>query len=100
MVHVAKFYAWLEINETTPIDVKLLVWDCCVLCAILYACECWGDLSFLEKYLVDMETKALKTILKVKSGTTNDLIYHELRRPTIMARIKDRQYRFFKRLNN
>ena len=98
MVHVAKFYAWLEINETTPIDVKLLVWDCCVLCAILYACECWGDLSFLEKYLVDMETKALKTILKVKNGTTNDLIYHELRRPTVMARIKDRQYRFFQKI--
>ena len=42
--------------------------------------------------------KALKAIMKVKKGTTNDLIYHELRRCTIVSRIKDRQHAFFKKM--
>ena len=45
-----------------------------------------------------METKALKAILKVKSGTTNDLVFHELRRSSIIAKIKDRQHAFFQKV--
>ena len=98
MVNVAKFYAWLSVNEWTPVDVKLMVFDACVFKALLYGVECWGNISFLEKKLQDLEIKALKTILHVKKGTTNDLIYHELRRPSIVTTIKDLQYNFFKKL--
>ena len=43
--------------------------------------------------------KLIKTIMKVKTGTTNDLVLHELRRGDIVCRIKDRQYKFFKKLS-
>ena len=45
MKHVAKFYAWLEVNENTPIETKLLVLDNCVFSLLLYGCEVWGDLT-------------------------------------------------------
>ena len=41
---------------------------------------------------------ALHSILKVKKGTTKDLIYHELHRCTIIAKIHDRQYNFFQKI--
>ena len=41
----------------------------------------------------------MKAILKVKSGTTNDLVYHELRRGDIVSRIKDRQHKFFMKVS-
>ena len=37
-------------------------------------------------------------MLGVKSGMTNDLIYHELRRGDIISRIKDKQCRFYRKL--
>ena len=37
--HVAKYYAWLEINENTPIATKLLVLDNCFFTALLYGCQ-------------------------------------------------------------
>ena len=42
--------------------------------------------------------KDLKSILKVKKGTTNDLEYHELRRGTIISAVHDRQFSFFQKL--
>lgn len=100
MAHVAKFYAWLEVNEHTPVGIKLLVLDSCVFGALLYGVEAWGDVSHIEDKLRKIELKALKAILKVKKGTTNDLVYHELRRPDIISKIKDRQYKFFDKLRN
>ena len=41
----------------------------------------------------------LKAILKVKTGTTSDLVYKELDRPDIISRIKYRQYNFFSKLS-
>ena len=32
-VYVAKYYAWVEINENTPVDIKLLVLDQCMFTA-------------------------------------------------------------------
>ena len=40
----------------------------------------------------------LKRILNVKKGTCNDLIYYELKRPPITAKIRDRQFRFYQKL--
>ena len=66
--------------------------------SLLYSCEAWGDFSFLYDKLLKIEKKVLKTILKVKSGTTNDLVYHELRRGDIVSKIKDRQHKFFNKI--
>ena len=94
----AKFHAWLSVNELTPIEVKLLVLDSCVLGAVLYSVECWGNISCVEEKLRNAELKALRAILGVKRGTTTDLIYHELQRCSIVAKIHDRQYKFHSKL--
>ena len=39
MVNVSKYYAWLSVNEWTPIDVKILVLDSCVFKALLHGVE-------------------------------------------------------------
>ena len=96
--HFAKFHAWLAVNELTPVEIKLLVLDGCVLGAVLYSSECWGDVSCVEEKLKEAEIKALRAILGVKKGTTTDLIYHELERCTIISRIHDRQFKFFSKL--
>ena len=36
MGNISKFYGWLEVNDNTPIEIKLLVLDNCMLCAILH----------------------------------------------------------------
>ena len=98
MKHIAKFYAWLEINEKTPIETKLLVFDNCCLSALLYGCEAWGDISCIEEKLKTVESKVLKRILNVKSGTTNELIFYELKRSNVIAKIKDQQYNFYQKV--
>ena len=74
LVNVSKFYAWLNVNTDTPVEIKLMVLDNCVFNAILYGVETWGDISYIEEMLRNIEMKALKAILKVKKGTTNDLV--------------------------
>ena len=100
MKHIAKFYSWLEINENTPIETKLLVLDSCAFSALIYGCEGWGDISCVTSKLLAIEIKMLKTILKVKKGTTNNIIFFELRRSNIITKIKDKQYHFFQKLLN
>ena len=85
-------------NESTPIDVKLQVLDTCMFISLLYGSETWGDFSSIYENLRKIERKVLKAILKVKKGTTNDLIYHELRRADIVAKVKDRQFQFFNKI--
>ena len=95
MGNFAKFHAWLAVNELTPIEMKLVVLDSCVLGALLSSSECWGNIAYIENKLRDAEMKALRAVLGVKKGTTIDLIYHELQRCSIIAKIHDRQ--FFRR---
>ena len=98
MHNVAKYYGWLANNESTPIEMKLQTLDMCMFNALLHGSETWGDFSKQYGKLRMIERKALKAILKVKSGTTNDLVYHELRRGDIVSKIKDRQCNFYKKL--
>ena len=97
--NICKFYAWLEANEETPIEVKMLILDNCLFTSLLYGIETWGNFECIHANLRSIEMKALKSILKVKKGTSTDLVYYELRRPDIVSRIKDRQYKFFKKLS-
>ena len=99
LFNVAKFYGWLEINITTPIEIKLRILDNCMFSALLYGSETWGDFTYIYEKLRKIERKAIKAILKVKSGTTNDLVFHELHRGDIVSKIKDRQCNFFKKIS-
>ena len=95
---ICKFYSWLELNEETPIEIKLIVLDNCIFSAILYAVETWSNITYIKQRLKLTEQKALKAILKVKKGTSTDLIYNELKRADIISRIKDSQWKFYQRL--
>ena len=93
------FFGWLEANEETPIEVKLLVLDGCFFSTILYAVEVFGDITCVEKQLRLYEQKALRAILKVKQGTSIDLMYNELKRPDVISKIKDNQYKFYQKIS-
>ena len=100
--NIGKFYAWLQINETTPFPLKLRVLYSCMLPALLYSCEAWGALDDLEKRIMLIEKKALKACLGVKQGTSDEIIYLEINKADIVASIYYRQYKFyqkFKRLS-
>ena len=75
-----KYIAWLEVNTNPPFSVKMQVLDNCVLSAIVYGCEVWGDLSFMAKKLKTIELDMLKSALRVQKGTPSDLVHHELNR--------------------
>ena len=66
MYNVSKYYGWLEINGTTPIEVKLRVLDCCMFNAMLYGSETWGDFSNVHEKLRAIERKLLKTNTRSK----------------------------------
>ena len=100
MVNIIKFYAWLDYNENTPFFVKMKVLYTCLFASLLYSVEAWGDVKAFEEKLRKTEKDALKKRLGVKSGTSNDLIYLELNKADIIANIKDRQYKFNKKMIN
>ena len=100
IVNFAKFHAWLSVNDITPVDVKLTVYDSCVLGTVLSGAECWGNVECVEEKLREKELTALHAILKVKRGTTIDLVYHELGICSVISKIYDRQYNFFQKICN
>ena len=92
MVNVSKYYAWLVVNEETPVDIKLLVLDQCMFTSLLYGIEAWDDISIIENKILKIELDALRRILKVKTGTSIDLIYFELN-------MRDAQFKIHKKLS-
>ena len=96
--NISKFYGWLEVNAKTPIEVKLLILDNCLFSSILYGIEALGNFECVHDKLLQIKMSALKSILKVKKGTSTDLVHFERRRPNIISRIKDIQHKFFERI--
>ena len=99
MFNVAKYKAWLDVNENTPFSIKPLVLDNCVLSAILHGCKAWGDPSTLAPKLESIELDLLKSALGVKKGTPTNTVYQQLKRGSIVSKIMDRQYAFVKKLD-
>ena len=100
MFNIAKFKAWLGVNENTPFPIKLLVLESGALSAILYGSETWGNLNMVSKKLLTIELTLLKYALGVKRSTSNDLVYQELHRGDITSKIMDRQKKFINKINN
>ena len=96
----SKFYAWLKVIDETPIEIKVMVLDVCLYMCVLHAVEVMGDINCVEKKLRIAEQKALRSILKVKTGTSIDLLYNELKRPDVISHIKDCQYKFFTKIKD
>ena len=100
MFNVGKYKAWLDINQNTPFPIKLLVLETGALSTILYGCETWGNLQSVSKKLMTIELSLLKYALGVKQGTPYDLVYQELNRGDVIAKIKDRQELFIQKFKN
>ena len=66
--------------------------------AILYSHEAWGNLDGIKEQLLMMERKALKSCLGVKNSVPNDIIYHELNIPDIIAKMIRHQQNFFAKI--
>ena len=96
---IYKFYAWLDYNMDTPIKVKLLVLYNCVFSSILYGAETWYDISTVSEDLLLLERQALRRCLGVKANTPNNLLYIETNRADIVAVIRDKQYKFYKKVS-
>lgn len=96
--HVQKFYDWLNINEATPVNIKVQVLYTCMFSAYLYGVETWWKIDAVMDDLMLLERKLLRSILGVKQNTPDDLLYLELDKHDIMASIKHRQRKFFQRL--
>ena len=97
--HIKLFTDWLEINEMTPISIKIQVLYLCMFAAYLYGAECWWKIDAVKEKILLIERKMLKRILQVKPSTPNEIIYTELGRCDIITKIKVRQKRFFERCN-
>ena len=97
--HIKRFYEWLEVNEYTPIKIKLQTLYSCMFNAYLYGCETWWKIDDVKDQLLLIERKLIKSILCVKSNTPDDLLYMELDRVDIITIIKSRQNNFFKRIS-
>ena len=97
MHNVHKFYGWVEVNTNTPIEVKFLVLDSgyFLLCCIVL--RPGGDILGIKNKLISIELKALKVIMNVKKGTSNDLVYYKLGRGTIYSKLLDQQWKFFQK---
>ena len=95
--NIKKFYDWLDVNFMTPISIKLCVLDACMFAAYLYGCECWSTIDHVKDKLLALERKLLKVILQVKPSTPNAIVYTELGRCDLIARIKSRQRNFFQK---
>lgn len=91
----AKFFSWLQMNESTPFPLKLRILYGCAFPAMLYSCEAWGDVSSIKESLLLFERKAIRACIGVKEGTSNEIIYIEIDKTDIIADILKRQYNFF-----
>ena len=89
MFNINKFYLWLDNNTNTPFKIKIKVLDTCLFTSLLYGVEAWWNIDIFSKYISKIERQLLKRILCIKDGTPNDIVYLELDRPTIIARIKN-----------
>ena len=88
----------MEYNEHTPIQIKLLVLYACVFAAMYYCSETWYEIESVREDILLMERQALKRCLGVKKSTPDDIVYQELNRANIVNSIKERQYKFFRKL--
>ena len=59
-VNIGKFYAWLQINENTLLNLKMKTLYNCMFPSFLYSCEAWGTLDNLMKEPLLIERKDLK----------------------------------------
>ena len=89
-----QFFAFLSQYRNAPLMVKEKVLESCIVSAVLYNCETWGNanLDGLEKKY----RKALKHMLALRKSACNEFPYIELGKPTLKSLVYKRQLRFYR----
>ena len=89
-----QFFAFLSQYRNAPLMVKEKVLESCIVSAVLYNCETWGNanLDGLEKKY----RKALKHLLALRKSACNEFPYIELGKPTLKSLVYKRQLRFYR----
>ena len=96
MPHFNKFISFVTKNNDVHFVVKKRVFDAAFMSSFLYACESWLNADL--KPVVKMYNWALKQILGVRKTTCSDVCYIESGCPPIEALVKDKQYKYFRKV--
>lgn len=96
--HVFKFSSFIMKNKEVPYIVKNKVRESALMSALFYGCESWlcNDLRAAET----VHATTLKLMLGVRISTSNDLVCIEANTCSASAIIKERQCKFFKKLQS
>jgi hypothetical protein len=97
MPHVNKFSSFVSKNNEAPFTIKHKVWEAAMMSAIMYSCESWLTNEFHSAEGVYYRT--IKELLGVRLQTPNLITLVESGTPTITAFIRQRQAKFFQRIN-
>ena len=95
MKHFIKYCIFLEKNPDFPFSIKKKVAEACLLSAVLYGCETWltNDYGKLESLYM----KVIKSLLKVRTPTCNDLCLIESDMPLLKALIEKKRTAYLKK---
>ena len=93
-----KFANVMTKDADARVLVKLKVVNACVNSSLTYSCETWGNYP-LSKVEVQ-QRKSLKIALDVKSSVPNEIIYIESNSFPLECKIKSRQLKFWKFLED
>ena len=78
--------------------ILIFTWRNTVTAAILYSCESWLNVGL--KKIETLYMSALKTLLRVRTITANDLCLIELGYPPLKDLVMQKQAQFFQRMVN
>ena len=95
---VLKFYSFLNKNADLPYTLKRRVLEACLFSSLIYSCESWYS-DKLGK-LNTLYMASVKAALGVRESCPNIIALLEGGFARLSAIIKERQYRFFKKLIN
>ena len=88
-----KLIRFLDKNRNAPFDVKKDVVDACFNSSLLYGCEAWLG-NYASSDVAKMYIKGIKSLLGVRSQTSNDVCLLESGYPAFDALVKSRQKSF------
>ena len=96
--NILKLCSFLNKNPDLPFVLKQRVMEACIFSSILYSSESW----FSDKVgkLNSQYLSAIKMVLGVRMSCPSDVVLLEIGYPRLMALIKEKQYRFYKKLTS
>ena len=95
MKHFIKYCIFLDKNPDFPFSVKKRVAEACLLSTVLYGCETWLTNGYGQ--LNSLYMKVVKSLLKVRTTTCNDLCLIESDMPSLKTLIEKKRTAYLKK---